>query len=151
MNRAYPLFFCGAVTASLLACSAESASESTEVSVGVEEGRVDPTCIRGGTSCGPLPTLGGTGSKYTLNDMVLVESGPGKGPSFFCEGAGPEGDGAQYRVLGSTTNKQCWSSKPLQIDGGIPWGFTLLSLYVCPSAYPVNRCDPYGRCTCWEY
>lgn len=137
--------FCAiALASTVLACSETSTSE---VTVDIAPDQVDIACMKG-PACKPPKTYT---PPVVIGDWEFEEVGPEAGPSFFCGGAGPEGGGAEYRVLGPYENKQCWSSRPLYIDGGLPWGFTLLSLYVCPSDFPVNRCDPYGRCTCWTF
>lgn len=137
--------FAFALTSTVLACSGAA---SSEVSVDIETDQVDVTCLKA-PYCKPPKAYT---PPVVVGDWEDFENvGPEAGPSFFCGGMGPEGDGAEYRVLGAYGNKQCWSSRPLSVDAGFPWGFTLLSLYVCPGDYPVNRCDPYGRCTCWTF
>ncbi len=142
----FKLALVSAVLASTaLACSAASTTDSS-VELEVDTDQLDVACVKGGGLCSPTtsPTTSPKGGGFVLDSPVA-------GPRFTCTGAGPEGDGAEYRVLGAYNNKQCWSSRPLEVVGGIPWGFSLLSLYICPAAYPVNRCDAYGRCTCWSY
>lgn len=137
-----------ALAATVLACGEAS---SSDVAVDVEPSQVDIACMKGSvcqpgrTYVPPTIVVGG--------DLSVYDPGPERGPDFTCAGAGPEGGGAQYRVLpGTTADLQCWSSRPIVLDNGtIPLGFTLLSLYICPAAYPVNRCDAFGRCTCWSY
>lgn len=144
------LAFVGAVLASTaLACSAGPTESAVEADV--DSDQINVACVKGGGLCGGT---GGprTGGRVVIGGLVVAPiEPPVAGPTFTCAGPGPEGGGAVYRVLGTYDNKQCWSSTPVVIQGAIPYGFAMLSLYICPSTYPVNRCDPYGRCTCWSY
>jgi hypothetical protein len=71
----------------------------------------------------------------------------------------PEGPPPPPPVQGPTI--QC-SGGSLEIVGGrcynvkryscCPGGFTVISQYYCPLAYPVQRCSALtGTCTCWTY
>lgn len=117
---------------------------------GSSSGVLDPGT---GSSSGGGSTSGGlTSSSGFSSGGVFEVVEPEKGPDIPCYGDGPEGDGAQYRPLPSGNGLfQCWSSRPLELEQGVPWGFDLLSLYLCPKEYPANRCNGFGECSCWTY
>lgn len=140
-----------ASAASVMACSA-GADDSVIAKADTDQ--VDTECMKG-MNCHPVVKSGGFGAfAGTTGTLQFEDTGPTAGPTFACTGAGPEGGGANYQAVRPDLSKseyQCWSVLPLQVDGGIGWGYTMLSTYICPAGFTVNRCDPYGRCQCWSY
>ena len=135
-----------AAATTVVACAAPT--ETPDVDIDADETSV--ACMKGSILCGgvaPPPTGGSSG--------VFAPPTPVRGPQIPCYGDGPEGNGAIYVVTkprGTNDDLRCWSGRYPEVKPGeIPSGFDLLSLYYCPAAYPVNRCDWRGYCYCWTY
>lgn len=143
----------------LLACSMARSPDDDEVEVEAEADSAEIACFKGGITCKPPTTAGSKGYHVGGFANVVYDPGPKQGPAIPCDGPGPGGTGpmgdpATYRPLKKPGDDavRCWSSHLVEVkEGTIPWGFTALSLYICPSQYPVNRCNQFNQCFCWSY
>lgn len=67
-----------------------------------------------------------------------------------CTGPSGETD-KSYWTTSRTLPLECLSVELIEIDGGIPNGYSILSSYICPVSYPVLRCNSLSYCTCWTW
>jgi hypothetical protein len=69
----------------------------------------------------------------------VVDPGPRQGPSMSCNGKYQrEINGLCYQI-----------SFDCPDPDGHCGGYTVVGRYYCPVAYPVQRCNGFGTCTCW--
>lgn len=147
MNNATRIAVAAAALSALavVACTADQAETP---SVEVQQGTVDPNCIRGGLTCGTTTYYGGkTGgltSGYVSSSGVLdpgTSSGTGGQTLNPPKGADPVncGDGCKWSDGDATHMPGC------QCSGG---GNGLQSGIVCPVAYPC-RYYVWGAYRCY--
>jgi hypothetical protein len=122
------------VAATAMACSsAPDAPDTDEGNTGTVSQEI---CVGGRINCPPRTSSGYVGG--TSGVLAPPEPPPPQpGPSFQCT--------FPYEMY----NGQCWLMGRLPGNG--PGGTYPISIYQCPWAYPVLRCNWAGYCTCWTY
>ena len=107
------------------------------------------------------------GADPTTSSTVVHRPPPPEqqpGPGIACTGSAvaPDGnivpwtsttpDGFACTSTTQTPACGCNQVEQCHIDGGICYGFSVISHTTCPSPFfPVLRCNAFGDCSCWSY
>lgn len=127
-----------AIAVAAIACSSAPEADET-VSVDIDTDQLDPTCIKRGTTCGPLGQRAGGAVKLPTGGMA-VNPGPSSGSG------SSDGDAIPPNDCGSACR---WNDKLTGCECGGA-GYGLISGVVCSTySYPCPR-NVYGTVRCYR-
>jgi hypothetical protein len=133
----------------LTACSAGPEGDGVETEI--DSDTVAPKACPRGQVCIP-PRTGGV---YQPPGGVFDPGTPKQDPdgaSIQCSGNSPDHPGFSWYTTSTRSGTlECLSVELAYVQGGIPNGYSILSRYTCPHAYPVLHCNAVDYCTCWTW